>query len=85
MDAIFELVITVFATWIYGTELRPRHPVWRYILRAIAFGGAFVAALSLLNIPSDFDVPLWLEVFWMFCFVTVMSAEYYVGNDLHSR
>lgn len=80
MEIVVEIVSTVVANWIYGPQ---RPPIFRIALRAIAFGGATVAvlyaAMYAIGLPLEEDLPLVLVLSWLFCFVTVMSAEYYVG------
>ena len=80
MEIVIEIVSTVVANWIYGPE---RSPIFRIALRAIAFGGAAVAvlyaALYPIGLALEKNLPLVIVLFWGFCFVTVMSAEYYIG------
>lgn len=80
MADVFEFQVGIFAVFIYGTENRPKHPIWRNTLRVFVFGGSFVAVLNLLGFLGEFDVPLWLTAVWLLCFATVMSAEYYAGK-----
>lgn len=80
MDDVLEFLVGLFATFVYGTKDRPKHPVWRNTLRTFVFGGSVVAVLNQLGIAGEFDVPVWLIAVWLFCFVTVMLAEYYVGK-----
>jgi hypothetical protein len=80
LDIVVEFLSMVVAIWIYGPD---RNPTMRVALRVVAFGGAAVAILyafmHAFQLPMELDVPLVLVLFWLFCFVTVMSAEYYVG------
>ncbi|GLQ36227.1 hypothetical protein GCM10007939_25110 [Amylibacter marinus] len=79
-ELIIDLIVSFLSYCIYGTEERPRHWVWRYSVRAIAFiGGAFVLAavlsLSWVIYPSG----LWL-LLWFPCMVTVVFAEFHLGS-----
>jgi len=77
---VLEFLVGIFAVFVYGTKGHPKHPIWRNTLRAFVFGGSLFAVLNLLGIAGEFDVPLWLIAVWLFCFVTVMLAEYYAGK-----
>ncbi|MEM7636348.1 MAG: hypothetical protein AAF299_17410 [Pseudomonadota bacterium] len=80
MADVLEFLVGLFATFVYGTKGRPKHPIWRNTLRTFVFGGCLIAVLNLLGVPGAFEVPIWLIAVWLFCFVTVMLAEYYVGK-----
>ncbi len=80
MDDVLEFLVGIFARFVYGSKDHPKHPVWRNTLRTFVFGGSAVAVFNLLGVPGEFDVPLWLIAVWLFCFVTVMLAEYYAGK-----
>ena len=79
MADVLEFLVGIFATFVYGTKDRPKHPAWRNTLRTFVFGGCLVAVVNLLGIPGAFDVPFWLIAVWLFCFVTVIAAEYYAS------
>jgi hypothetical protein len=80
MVEILELVLTFVTVWIYGTDDKPRHPIWRNSVRIVAFTGAFVSAASLLSILGNFEVPRVATLIWALCSLIVISAEYYVGS-----
>jgi len=79
LDDVLEFLVGIFARFVYGSAGLPKHAIWRSILRVFVFGGCLIAVLNLLGIPGEFDVPFWLIAVWLFCFVTVIAAEYYAG------
>ncbi|NSX56145.1 hypothetical protein [Parasulfitobacter algicola] len=80
MTEILELIIGRIVVCIYGTEKNPRHPIWRNITRTIAFGGAAVAMINILYFSAEIEIPTAIIVVWMLCFLTVFTAELYVGS-----
>ncbi len=80
MAEILELVCSFVAIFIYGSESRPRHPIWRNSFRIIAFGGSISILVNLLTTWSfpDFASPLILP--WLLCSIVVLLGEYYVGS-----
>jgi hypothetical protein len=80
VEAILEFVLGMISHIIYGTEDKPRHPIWRNTVRVIAFSGAFISAASLLKFLGNFVVPFPIIMIWLLCSVIVISAEYYAGS-----
>lgn len=80
MDEIAELFIAAMSIAIYGTDDKPRHPIWRNSVRLVAFCGAFVSIASLSGWLNDTTFPMALVVTWGVCALIVLSAEYYVGS-----
>ena len=79
MDSILEFIAALVAVGIYGTEDKPRHPVWRNLLRVFVFGGGAFALANIL-LPLGIAVPIALSVVWGFSLVIVLSAEHYFGE-----
>lgn len=80
MDVVLEFVI-LFLSWsIYGSEERPKHSIWRNIVRVIAFSGAVVFTATMLDLMAAVEFPLILSALWAICFLIVLSAEYYIGS-----
>ena len=80
MAEILEFILAFVAMAIYGTEEKPRHPIWRNSVRTIAFAGVLVSIASFLNIFGAFEFPLVIVLIWAICSLLVISAEYYVGS-----
>ena len=79
MDSILEFIAAIVAVGIYGTEDKPRHPVWRILLRIVAFGGGGFALANIL-LPLGVDVPIVISVLWGFSLLIVLSAEHHFGR-----
>ena len=80
MDVVLEMIATFLAFAIYGTDAKPRHPVWRNAVRMIAFGGAAIAIASLLSLLGNVEIPTIAVVIWGLCSVIVLLAEYELGS-----
>lgn len=80
MEAILELIFALLAITIYGTEERPRSPIWRNTVRIIAFGGALLSGLGLLGLIPVIDYPIAAMVLWIVCGLIVLVGEYEVGS-----
>ena len=80
MVEILELIVSFLAVWIYGTDDKPRHPIWRNSVRTIAFAGTLVSSASFLGFLGAIQFPLILTLAWALCSLIVISAEYYVGS-----
>lgn len=80
MAEILELVVAFFAAWIYGTEDKPKHPIWRNSVRTIAFSGILVSTVGFLGFLGSFEFPIGIVLLWVFCSLIVISAEYYMGS-----
>ena len=80
MADIIELILTFVAVTIYGTEEKPRHPIWRNSVRTVAFGGVLISIASFLNLLGDLKFPIVVVLIWVICSLLVISAEYYVGS-----
>ncbi|NSX56518.1 hypothetical protein [Parasulfitobacter algicola] len=80
MDTLLELVIGFTAIAIYGTEGKPRHPIWRNSLRTVVFAGFVIAFVDLQFPTLSLEIPIAIELLWLFGFVTVLLAEFYVGS-----
>lgn len=80
MADILEFISFILANWIYGKDDRPRHPVWRNSVRAIAFAGVVVSSAYLLGFLGARQIPEILTLAWGLCSVIVISAEYYLGS-----
>ena len=80
VEAALEFVLAIISHIIYGTEDKPRHPIWRNTVRVIAFSGTIIAAASLLNFLGNIVVPFPIIMIWILCSLIVVSAEYYAGS-----
>ncbi|MEM7056252.1 MAG: hypothetical protein AAF557_01560 [Pseudomonadota bacterium] len=80
MEGILELVSLFVADGVYGTQERPRHPIWRNALRVFVFSGALVAAWHLFTFNTWPNIHIVFSVIWGLAFLTVFSAEYYLGR-----
>ena len=80
MVEVLELIIDALGWLIYGSEEKPKHPVWRNTVRVIAFSGAAVFVAAMLNLTGNIEVPLIVSGLWFLCFMIVFSAEYYIGS-----
>ena len=80
MAEILEFILAFVAVAVYGTEEKPRHPIWRNGVRVVAFAGVLVSTASYLNMFGNFDFPLFIVLIWGICSLLVISAEYYVGS-----
>lgn len=80
MTEILEVIIGLLAIWIYGSEDRPRHPIWRNSVRTIAFSGLLVSTASFLGKLGSVRFPLPLIVIWAVCSLVVIMAEYDLGS-----
>ncbi|WP_133840692.1 hypothetical protein [Pelagimonas phthalicica] len=80
MAELLELVVSLLAVGIYGTEDRPRHPIWRNSIRTIAFAGLLVSVADVLGILGSVEFPFVVTLVWAFCSLIVITAEYYVGS-----
>ena len=80
MVEILELVLAFVAVAIYGTEERPRHPLWKNSVRTVAFGGALISSASFLNLLGGFVFPLVVGVIWGICSLLLLMGEYYFGS-----
>ncbi len=80
MVEILELIIAALGWLIYGSEEKPKHPIWRNTVRVIAFAGAAVLVAVMLDLAGNIQVPLIVSAFWFVCFMIVFSAEYYIGS-----
>lgn len=80
MQEILELIISFLAIWIYGTEEKPKPPIMRNSVRAVAFSGFLVSAASMLGLLGRIEFPLPLILSWAFCAVLIVTAEYYLGS-----
>ncbi len=80
MAEILELIVVFLASIIYGSEGSPRHPIWRNLIRFIAFSGAVVSVFSLLGLLGKYDFPIVVVAVWSICSLIIISAEYYVGS-----
>ncbi len=79
METVLELIIQYLGLAIYGTEEKPRHPIWRNIVRLIAFSGAAFSILHMLDMTGSTSVPLVISALWLVTFMIVLSTEYYFG------
>jgi hypothetical protein len=57
MAEILELIVTLLATWIYGTDDKPKHPIWRNSVRIVAFSGVIISVAGFLNVLGGFEFP----------------------------
>ncbi|WP_152612147.1 hypothetical protein [Leisingera sp. ANG-S5] len=80
MAEALEFVVTFLAVWIYGTEDRPKHPIWRNGVRIVAFSGIIVSAAGFKGLLGSFEFPLIFTLVWGGCSLVVISAEYYLGS-----
>jgi hypothetical protein len=80
MVELFELIIAALGWLIYGSEEKPKHPIWRNTVRVIAFSGAAVFVAVMLGLAGNIQVPLIVSAFWFVCFMIVFSVEYYIGS-----
>jgi len=80
MAEILELILAFVAVAIYGTEEKPKHPIWKNSVRTVAFTGVLVSIASFLNVFGSFEFPLFIALIWAICSLLVISAEYYVGS-----
>ncbi len=80
MAELLELILSYFAIWIYGTEDRPKHPVWRNSIRTVAFSGILVSVAGFLGMLGSFEFPFIIILIWAFCSLIVITAEYNVGS-----
>ncbi|MCE8546792.1 hypothetical protein KBY25_13255 [Ruegeria pomeroyi] len=80
MEIVLEIIVTLLAVTIYGTEERPRSPIWRNTVRVIAFGGAFLSGLGLLGLIPVIDYPIAAMMLWGVCGLIVLVGEYEAGS-----
>jgi len=58
MAEIPELILAFVAVAIYGTEEKPKHPLWRHSVRTVAFSGVLISTAGFLNLLSDLEFPI---------------------------
>lgn len=80
VEIVLEFIVTLLAITIYGTEERPRSPIWRNTVRVIAFGGALLSGLGLLGLMPVIDYPIAAMVLWIVCGLIVLVGEYEAGS-----
>ena len=80
MEDAVEFVVMILGAGLYGTEARPRHPVWKNTLRVVAFGGGALAIASMLSLLGDTRFPVLAILFWLACSLIVLVAEYELGS-----
>ncbi|MFD1158167.1 hypothetical protein [Roseovarius aestuarii] len=80
MAEALELIFSFVAIGIYGSEERPRHPVWRNSIRIVAFAGAAIVYAILLAEWDLPDIASFLILPWLACSCVVLLGEYYLGS-----
>lgn len=77
MHDLLDLLVSILAGGIYGTEKRPR-PAWlRNVVRLVAFGGA---AISVATMLSGRSAPPLLALLWIGTALIVLIGEYELGS-----
>ena len=75
-----DLILAYLAVWVYGTEDRPRHPVWRNSIRIVAFSGLLVSAAWYGGVLGSVEFPYVVILIWAICSLIVLVAEYDLGS-----
>lgn len=79
-DALVQLLLTGFAVLVYGTPEKPRHVVWRGILRTVVFSGAALGLLGMFAVEPLSSWPKVLLVLWLFPYFILIQGEHEFGN-----
>ena len=79
MEIIVQGVLAVMGFAIYGTEDKPRHPIWRTFFRtAVIGGGLYGLATQALLLPSV-NLSNWIVGLWILCWWLLIEAEFHIG------
>jgi uncharacterized membrane protein HdeD (DUF308 family) len=81
LEGIAEVIAGLFCALIYGSEEKPRHPIWRYLLLGYTFSGFVLIVLGFLGFVSEDDIPNALIGIWFFVCVIALNGEYTLRSE----
>jgi multisubunit Na+/H+ antiporter MnhB subunit len=79
-ELIVEVIATILSILIYGTEEKPRHPIWRFLLLSYTFVGFMVMAAGFLGFVDEDDIPRVLIFIWALSCVVALLGEFEFGS-----
>lgn len=85
LEGIAEVIAGLFCVLIYGSEERPRHPIWRYLLLGYTFSGFVLIALGFVGFVSEDDIPRALIGIWLFACVIALNGEYTFRSEKNAK